>query len=91
MKRIFFLIAAVVFFSCSKTPEQPVLIDEASFAGSADGKSVELFTLKNNNGLVTQITNYGGRVVTLWVPGKDGNFADIVTGYDTFDGLFELK
>ena len=34
--------------------------------------------LTNKNNLVTQITNYGGRVVSLWVPDKFGNFEDIV-------------
>ena len=36
--------------------------------------------------MVAQITNFGGRVVSLWVPDKNGNFDDIVTGYTTLDG-----
>jgi aldose 1-epimerase len=56
-----------------------------------DGKQVILYTLKNNNGLAVQITNFGGRVVSLWVPDKDGNFDDIVTGYKTLDGYLNSK
>jgi aldose 1-epimerase len=36
-----------------------------------------LFTLKNKNGLVSQITNYGGRVANLWVPDKDRAIAEL--------------
>lgn len=85
MKNIFFFIAAIILFSCTKEPRQPALLDEPAFGGTLDGKQVSLFTLKNENGLAAQITNFGGRVVTLWVPDKDGNYEDIVTGYETLD------
>jgi aldose 1-epimerase len=48
-----------------------------------DGKAVRLFTLRNNNGVETSITNYGGRIQTLIVPDRDGTFGDVVLGYDT--------
>ncbi len=55
-----------------------------------NGEKVELYTLKNRNNIEVQITNYGGKVVTLKVPDRDGNFEDIVLGYDklreTIDG-----
>lgn len=62
------------------------LISELNFKKVVGGKKVDLFTLMNKNNLVTQITNYGGRVVSLWVPDRSGSFADIVLGYDTLDG-----
>ena len=85
MKNIFYLLALIVLFSCTKQPALPVLVDEATFKSELDGKSVELFTLKNENGVVAQITNYGGRIINLWVPDKNGNFGDIVVGYETLD------
>src|SRR4030042_5403884 len=36
---------------------------------------------------MVQITNYGGRIASLWVPDRDGNFRDIVTGYDSIEGF----
>ena len=65
------------------------LISRKNFETVIDGKKVDLFTLKNSNGLVAQVTNYGGRVVSLWVPDKDGNFEDIVLGYETIEGYLE--
>ena len=62
------------------------LIEPQNFKTQIKGKQVDLYTLKNDNGITTQITNYGGRVVSLWVPDKHGDFEDIVLGYQTIDG-----
>ncbi len=61
------------------------LINRQNFERVIDSKQIDLFILKNKNNLTTQITNYGGRVVSLWTPDKDGNFEDIVLGYETLD------
>ena len=50
--------------------------------GKADEKPVMLFTLKNDNGMIAKITNYGGIVTELHVPDKDGKTADVVHGFD---------
>lgn len=82
MKTLSTLLLALVIFSCAKKNELN-LIDEASFTKGAN-QAVRLFTLKNKNGLTTQITNFGGRIVNLWIPDRNGNFADIVLGYDSY-------
>ncbi len=43
---------------------------------------MKLFTITNSNGIKACITNYGGRIVSLFVPDRKGNFEDIVLGYD---------
>ena len=58
---------------------------EKSFRTVHNGKPVALYTLKNKNGLVAQVTNYGAIIVSIWVPDRNGRFADIVQGYDTID------
>lgn len=53
---------------------------------SADTLSVarlQTYTIKNNNGLAMTVTNYGGKIVSLWVPDKNGKLGDIVLGYDS--------
>lgn len=57
------------------------LIDPKNFDVKIDNKQVSLYTLKNRQGTVAQITNFGGRVVSLWTVDKDNNLADIVTGF----------
>ncbi|MBQ4913801.1 galactose mutarotase [Maribacter sp. MMG018] len=67
------------------------LIKKKGFQKTINGKSVELYTLRNSSGLVAQITNYGGKVVSLWSPDKDGNYEDIVLGYPDIDGYLSAK
>ena len=50
--------------------------------GTADGKPVALYTLENANGVQARICNYGGIVVSLKAPDRDGKFDDVVLGYD---------
>jgi aldose 1-epimerase len=45
--------------------------------------SLEVYSLQNDNGLMMSVTNYGGKIMTLLVPDKNGALADIVLGYDT--------
>ena len=51
--------------------------------GTVDGKQVFEFTLTNKNGVEVKILNYGGLVTQLLVPDKQGNFDDVVLGYDS--------
>ena len=67
---------------CKKTqPGEPAFYSAADFDSTIDGKAVSLYTLKNANGMAAQITNYGGIIVDVWVPAKDGAFKDVVLGY----------
>lgn len=52
------------------------------FDSTVMGKKTELITLKNNNGMEVCLTNYGGRVVSISVPDKNGKPTDVVLGYD---------
>ncbi len=88
MKNYLIVLVVLVFVSCT-TSKDYKLIDESSFKGLVDNNEVKLYTLKNKNGISTQITNYGGRVVNLWVPDKDGEFEDVVLGYETLDGYLK--
>lgn len=61
------------------------IINEADFKGTFKGKETALYTLKNKNGLVAQVTNFGAKIVSLFVPDRDGNFVDVVQGYNTIE------
>lgn len=58
-------------------------LDPENFKTTVDGKQVGLYTLTNSNGMEACITNYGGRVVSLMVPDKNGEFVDVVLGHDS--------
>lgn len=53
------------------------------------GEEVDLYTLRNSQGTEATITNYGGRLVTLCTPDRDGKFDDIVLGFDNLEGYLE--
>jgi aldose 1-epimerase len=59
------------------------MISESSFKTKHQGKDVALYTLKNKNGLIVQVTNYGAIIVSIYAPDRLGKLADIVQGYDT--------
>ena len=65
-------------------------ITKDSFGTTKDGAAVDLYTLTNETGMTAKITNYGGILVSLTAPDKDGQFADIVLGFDTI-GEYEEK
>jgi aldose 1-epimerase len=60
-------------------------IKPEAFHRTIDGSQVDLYTLKNSNGLEATITNYGGIVVSLKVPDKNGKLGDVVLGYDNLN------
>ncbi len=65
------------------TASKIVALDTALFNAELDGKPVKLYTIKNNTGAYVTITNYGGRVVSIVVPDKEGVSTDVALGYDS--------
>ena len=53
--------------------------------GQADGKEVFLFTLKNASGMSVAAMNLGCHVMQINVPDREGNFADVVLSFDSFE------
>lgn len=97
MKKIQLLVAisAIILFTCCKsgTTETEASKDspidttalKAAYEATVDGKQVKLFILKNSKGVEAAITNFGGRVVALVVPDKNGVMTDITLGYDSLN------
>ena len=84
MKKFCFILAACAMMaSCAPKSVVP-LLPASDFETTVDGKEVSLYTLKAGD-LVMQVTNFGGRVVALWTPDKDGKYEDIVLGYNNIE------
>jgi len=64
-------------------------ITKESFGKTADGQSVDIYTLTNRHGMKARITNYGGIVVSLSAPDRDGKYADVVLGYNDLDSYLK--
>ena len=61
-------------------------VNEEPFGQTSEGREVDLYTLTNSNGIKARITNYGAILVSLEVPDRDGNNADITLGFDSLEG-----
>jgi aldose 1-epimerase len=54
--------------------------------GTVDGRAITLYTLTNSHGMEVRAMNYGGIIVSIRVPDRTGQFADIVLGHETLEG-----
>lgn len=66
------------------------MIMQTSHFGTFEGKPVTLYTLKNRNGMMAKIMDYGATVVSLTAPDRKGKFEDVALGFDDFD-LYATK
>jgi aldose 1-epimerase len=66
-------------------------ISRQSFGKTADGKAVDLFTLRNSKGVEVQIMNYGGIVTSFKAPDRNGKMGDVVLGYDNLAGYLKAS
>lgn len=69
--------------------EQKATITKTAFGKTEDGQAVDLYTLINANGLIVKIMTYGGTVVELKIPDRDGRLDDIILGFDNFPDFEE--
>lgn len=59
-------------------------LNPANYETMVDGvKPVKLYTLKNAAGMEVCVTNFGGRIVSIMVPDKNGEMKDVVLGFDS--------
>ncbi len=61
-------------------------VKKQAFGKMPDGTPVELYTLTNGKGMQAEITTYGGALVVLTAPDRQGKYADIVLGMDSLEG-----
>jgi aldose 1-epimerase len=81
---------ALLAASCTTKKEAEVASPKTggkqSFGKTAEGQEVDLYTLTNAKGMEARIITYGGIVVSLKVPDRNGKLDDVVLGFDTLDG-----
>ncbi|MBQ8128241.1 MAG: galactose mutarotase [Prevotella sp.] len=78
-------IMALALASCDGQSGQQLTLsglDAAKFDTVINEKPVGLYTLTNEQGMEVCVTNFGGRVVSIMVPDRDGKMTDVVLGYD---------
>lgn len=85
------LAVMAVLVGCGQAPKKGTTsnVTKQDFGKTPDGVPVELYTLTNGRGMQTRIMTYGGTVVSLTAPDRQGNFADVVLGMDDLAGYLK--
>ncbi len=91
MPRRIVLATLLLVFACSLLAAQQTSskhargVQKQSF-GTREGRPVNLYTLTNSHGVEVRAMNYGGIIVSIRVPDRKGEFADIVLGHESLEG-----
>ena len=83
-----------LFSACQSAPEKGkeiVVLENGNkvYYGAIGNDSVYAYTLKNKEGLKAVITNYGGTILELWTPDRNGKSGNVVLGYDSLSGYLQ--
>lgn len=79
-------IAAMMLTACNQKTETTLTLsglDPVKFQTTVNDAQTQLYTLKNKAGMEVCITNFGGRIVSIMVPDKNGVMQDVVLGFDS--------
>jgi aldose 1-epimerase len=91
MPRSILLVTVLLVFTSVLLPAQEMSakhapgVQKKSF-GTREGRPVNLYTLTNSHGVEVRAMNYGGIILSIRVPDRKGQLADIVLGHETFEG-----
>src|SRR5262249_15218957 len=66
-------------------------VEKRSFGKTPDGAAIDMYVLKNKNGVEADVINFGATLVSLKIPDRSGNLADVVLGYKDIDGYVNDK
>lgn len=79
------------FHGFSQQDAMAQMPQEQAFADTVNGLRTELIVLKNKNGMVVGITNFGARIVSILVPDRNGKTTSVVVGFDSVQNYVHAK
>lgn len=87
MKHFHLILIIIAALACSQKTQKEIDMpySKADFERVVDGKPTLLFTMKNESGMVVTLTNYGAKIVSIYVPDKNGDFADVMLGFNSIE------
>ena len=84
-----FLIALLSLSLAVVVAHAQATVTKTSFGKTSSGENIDLYTLRNVHGVEAKITNYGGIVISLKVPDRNGKFDDVVLGFNDFNSYLK--
>ena len=92
MKKLLILLGSALLIAGCNQKKGPALtasgLNPENFVATYNDMPTALYTLTNANGMEVCITNFGGRIVSILVPDKQGNMQDVVLGFDKVSDYF---
>ena len=92
MKKLLFAAALTAVLAGCNNTQGPELtksgLDPQNFVSEYNGQPTGLYVMTNSNGMEVCVTNFGGRIVSIMAPAKDGSFKDVVLGFDKVSDYF---
>ncbi|MGC9034279.1 MAG: aldose epimerase family protein, partial [Verrucomicrobiia bacterium] len=79
------VVGGAAFLSGCATVDENGKISQLPFGMTKDRQLIDIYTLRNSKGMEARICNYGGIVVSLKVPDRNGKLEDVVLGYENLD------
>jgi aldose 1-epimerase len=83
--RLAFGAAMTAALGAAAEAPSPVELQERNFRAEIDGRPVGLYSIRNANGMVARLTNFGARIEQVLVPDREGRLGDVAQGYETID------
>jgi len=87
LRRILLLL--ILILTTAAAAHAQANLTKHTFGKTADGQNVDLYTIRNSRGFEAKITNYGGILVSLKVPDRNGKFDDVVLGFNDFNSYIK--
>src|SRR5262249_45784573 len=85
--------AATAMFTDKTTskPQSKNAVEKRAFGKTPEGGTIDLYVLKNKNGVEADVITFGATLISLKTPDRSGNMADVVLGYKDLDGYVNDK
>ena len=89
-KNLYLMFLSLLFVFCTTNKIDSFQLKAKDFQTMIDGKKTDLFLLQNKETKV-YITNYGGRIISLLTPDKNGDMGDVVLGFNSIDNYLKAN
>ncbi len=89
---LFLLTALIVLHGCNISPEKPPVstLKAGDFKTTIESRETNLYFLRNGD-LQMAVTNFGARIVSLQVPDREGEYIDVVLGFESIEGYLNAN
>ncbi len=79
------ILVIALLAACTPADQQEIELpyEKDAFEGVIDGKTTRMYTMENAHGMLVTLTNYGAKIVSVYTPDKDGDFADVILGFSS--------